>query len=159
MLKYLTLFSVVALSGCGSLKMQQYMPPTEGELATIKVQPVDTRPLSAFTYETPASCTGRKMLKHVGISTPDPVSIRANQDVSLTLIWDTSSTFNGVTVEVLGCTPTITFKPKPNKKYTVTPASKEINTCDLLLTESGDTVPVVSKTYIKGFDENSSFCE
>ena len=83
MFKYSIFPLLLAMSGCGALIAQQYQSPTEGDLAYLLINPIDSRTLAAITYEVPATCTKRRMLNAV-ISNPETITIQANEDISIT---------------------------------------------------------------------------
>ncbi len=155
------LLNLAFLSGCvGPVK---YLPPTEGPIANIIIEPIDDRRLVAFTYDEAEFCTARKIIKRTYSAGGTPIVIKGNQDISISLGWDIGSTFDGLGTTYEGCNPTVTFKPTDGLTYIVSPNKKDFKLCELEVfvvnSESKSKIYAQPKRYRAGLHEGSSFCE
>ena len=156
---YISLFFPL-LSGCvGPIK---YLPPTDGPIAQVVFEEIDKRSFVAFTYDEAEFCSARKIIKKTYTPGGSPIAIRANNDISISLAWDTGFSLDPLGGSYEGCNPVVTFKPREGWTYIVSPSDKGIKVCEVdVFAVNGDTrskIYTQPKISVGGFDENSSFC-
>jgi len=155
--------SVLAIGLFGCVGPVKYIPPIEGDIANLVIESTNGKNIVGFTYDEANFCTARKMIKRVNAPSGIPIIIRANQEISVSLGWDTKSTFDGVAVTYSGCNPTVTFQPEKNQTYIIKPATKDPNLCEVEVYKNRiiieNKINVKKRIYTSGTLESSSFCK
>jgi hypothetical protein len=135
----------------------KYVQPIEGDIARLTIVQNQGIKFVAFTYDNAANCSDRRMIKGIRTDENVSISVAANSDVSVSLQWDTG--FYGTSF--VGCAPTITFKPKKNRLYEISP-SYDLKQCNLQLIEvlGSDlkNVEYQDRSFRQGSFDSSSFC-
>lgn len=160
--------SLAGLSGC-SVGQRLYTEPVGGEKAYLKVTGADGHPLpgtvAISTFKDPHNCRGRYFLQGV------PSKLKPT---AVTLSYATIPAGRPFTFAVNApagvgsyCAPVVEFTPEANRYYVATfSIDQERQRCQLLLNSKADATDSVMRResvkplqYLRGMDEDSSFCE
>ncbi|MDH5408571.1 MAG: hypothetical protein OEY00_08170 [Gammaproteobacteria bacterium] len=155
-MKILSIITIALLfSGCAVM----YTPPKSGPVAKIQFKNDAQRKLLISFFDVSTNCKGRRNIKPILPNNEATHSIPAGKEITFQYYL---TNFNGFGGEAY-CLMNLRFFAKPNNNY-IFKTSEDSNSCKWYMTnETNKEKPIKIKLkaleWIRGFNENSSFCD